>query len=156
MDVLQISEYCFANYVTIFLAYLAKSGYFSAALSFIRKRTEPASCRSRNCSWIQCYLNIIHIWLQLADYRPLVEQRWDACWEDRLQLQSPESVNIAAETDLRSDWLLGSELLYHVDLSFKFILKPRYFFLSCRRPWREDMAGTHVKSCHVRCFVMPL
>ena len=29
---------------------LAKSGYVSSALSFIQKWTEPASCRSRNCS----------------------------------------------------------------------------------------------------------
>ena len=44
------------------------------------------------------------------------------------------TVKIDEETDLRSDLLLGSDVLYHVDLSFIFILKPRYFFLSCRSP----------------------
>ena len=87
--------------------------------------------------------------LQLAGSRHIVEQKWEACWLGRFQLQCPETAKTAAETDLWSDRLLGTQVLYHVYLSFIFILQPRYFFLSCCRRWREAMAGTwrEIVSC---------
>ena len=36
-----------------------------------------------------------------------------------------KTAKIAAETDLRIDWLLGSEVLYPAELSFIIILEPR-------------------------------
>ena len=61
------------------LTSLAKSGYFSAVLSFLQKLTDPASCfyasRSHICHWIYPKNPPP---LQLAVSRPLMDQQWEA------------------------------------------------------------------------------
>ena len=50
-------------------------------------------------------------------------------------------MKIAAETDLLSDLLLGSEILYHVDLSFIFAIHLAAALLFRILP--HTMAGSH-------------